>query len=405
MEKKKDEALEAWLSSQKEPTKTYYRAWFAKFSEFTGLTGDEILEQHAHDKAGTWEAKVLSFKNWLLAQKKEKKLNNGKKTLGEYSATAMSMAVRGFFSYHRKTLQFRPAESKRISEKSRVTEDYRFSLADLKKFYEVGDLEERYVVCAGKSFGLRAGDFLALTRGDLEPFVNAEPPVSIGQIKTQKEHIPAYPFIDSDAQPVVKLMLEKLAREGRTKPDDRILDFSQTIQLSRVLKRLVVNAGIEVGNKEVRFHCLRKFLCDHLSSFMSESKWKQIVGKKISEGAYISPDELRKDYLRAMAETCFQKEQAVTKEVADLKAKFEEFKKSLTPEELEAGRSVGIIRGRKAKFVEKAAKRAQKADDCPDGSGHCEEFKQIPESELLQYLKDGWAIIKELSCGQCIVKR
>jgi predicted flavoprotein YhiN len=38
---------------------------------------------------------------------------------------------------------------------------------------------------------------------------------------------------------------------------------------------------------------------------MSESKWKQVVGKKISEGAYISPDELRKDYARAMPETTF----------------------------------------------------------------------------------------------------
>ena len=33
---------------------------------------------------------------------------------------------------------------------------------------------------------------------------------------------------------------------------------------------------------------------------MSESKWKQIIGKKISEGAYVSPQELREAYLRAM---------------------------------------------------------------------------------------------------------
>ena len=33
---------------------------------------------------------------------------------------------------------------------------------------------------------------------------------------------------------------------------------------------------------------------------MSESKWKQICGKKISEGAYIGTESLREDYLRAM---------------------------------------------------------------------------------------------------------
>jgi len=46
-----------------------------------------------------------------------------------------------------------------------------------------------------------------------------------------------------------------------------------------------------------------------------------------------------------------------------------------------------------------------------DGSGlllFCardEEFKQISEADLLQYLKDGWQIVKELSIGEVIVRR
>ena len=35
-----------------------------------------------------------------------------------------------------------------------------------------------------------------------------------------------------------------------------------------------------------------------------ESKWKQIVGKKISEGAYINSDSLRQDYAKVMPSTC-----------------------------------------------------------------------------------------------------
>ena len=46
---------------------------------------------------------------------------------------------------------------------------------------------------------------------------------------------------------------------------------------------------------------MRKYLCDKLSSLMSESKWKQVIGKKITEGAYISPDSLREDFNRAMS--------------------------------------------------------------------------------------------------------
>lgn len=387
---KKDEAKEVWLASQKMPTRRYYSDWFAKFQEFTGLSGDEILAKRAVDKPGTWEAKVLAFKNWLLNEKK----------LSEYTATAMSMAVRGFFSYHRVTLQFRPMESKRISEKSRVTEDYRFSLADLKKLYEVSDLEERYVITAGKSFGLRAGDFLRLTRGDLEPYITNEAPASIGKIKTEKEKVAAYPFIDSDAQPTIRLMLEKLTREGKTNHDDRILDFSQAIQLTRILKRLILRAGLEVGNKEVRFHCLRKFLSDHLASHMSESKWKQIVGKKISESAYISPDELRKDYSRAMDETCFAKSLDFEKRLQEV----EKIKEQLGPEMVEKMRDLGIARFRKPIRKVPPKPVELKPEDCPDGD-HCPEFSQIPEAQLLAHLKDGWEIIKELSNGEVIVKR
>jgi integrase len=377
-----DEAKEAWLASQKMPTKTYYSAWFAKFEEFTGLTGDQILAKQAVDKAGTWEAKVLAFKNWLLSEKK----------LSEYTATAQSMAVRGFFSYHRVTLQFRLMESKRISERSRKTEDYRFNLADLKKLYEVSDLQERYVITAGKSFGLRAGDFLTLTRGDLEPYVNNEPPASIGRIKTEKEKVAAYPFIDSDAQPIIKLMLEKLMREGKTNPNDRILDFSQAIQLTRVLQRLVAKAGLEVGNKEVRFHTLRKFLSDHLASHMAESKWKQIVGKKISESAYISPDELRKDYARAMEETTFGRQVDLEK-----RAKISE---EITSK-LMAGEPLNDVDRRNMRTYDIRLREHSKAD-CEDGE-HCQQI--VSEENLARHLSEGWKVVATLPSGKIVVDR
>ena len=204
-------------------------------------------------------------------------------------------------------LKFRRTESTRLSEARRKTEDYRFSRDDLKKMADVAGLEEKYVVVAGKSFGLRAGDFLGLTRGDLKPYIDREVPISIGEYGTQKESVKAYPFIDSDAQPIIKTMLENMSRQGRTKPSERMLTHKHTIQLSRVLKRVAEKAGIEHGNKLIRFHCLRKFLIDRLSSYMSESKWKQIVGKKISEGAYVSPDSLQSDYKRVMSETTFPK--------------------------------------------------------------------------------------------------
>jgi len=364
------------------------------------MTGDQIIENRKADKEYAWEKKLLEFKNWVA---KKKKLRENAK-LSENTAKTAAMMVRGFFAYHRLPLEFRRTETVKLAEAKPKYEDYRFSLEDLKNMFDVADLAEKYVLTAGKSFGLRAGDFLRLTRGDLEAYINRPVPISIGEYATQKESVKAYPFIDSDALPVIKLMIKKMDREGRTKPADRILTFKDPINLTRALKRLIEKAGINIGSKRVRFHCLRKFLTDHLSSYMSESKWKQIVGKKISEGAYVSPDTLRKDYGRAMNETCFKKlmDEGDIQDIAKLEA-LNAIAKSMGIRVQLAKR---LPMRRKIGLIEKAIESAQKEndEDCPNGE-HCERFEQIPEANLLEYLRQGWQIVKETNNGKEVIVR
>ena len=348
-----DKATHEWLNSYKASSRYTYQTNWKYFLEFTGMTGDQIKEDRKTDKDFKWEKKAIEFKQWMMKQPSKK---NPSETLSEYTATSATGAVRSFFAYHRMELEFRRTESVRLTEAKRKYEDYRFSTEDLKKMAEFSDLEEEYVVVVGKSFGLRAGDFLKLARGDLEPYIQRPVPISIGKYSTQKESVPAYPFIDSDAQPVIKRMLGKMSREGRTEPNERMLTHKNAIQLTYVLKRVAKRAGVKRGNKIVRFHCLRKFLTDRLSSAMSESKWKQIVGKKISEGAYVSPDSLREDYQRAMDETCFR--EAVSEEEVELRVA-----KRLLEGQLKA---VGInpkkiLRGKKCKTTAEEVSALQEA--------------------------------------------
>jgi hypothetical protein len=376
-----DKATNEWLDTQKAGTKKVYACHFRKFLEFTGLTGDQILADRKKDVAEEtfrWEAKTLEFKVWLANKK-----------FSPYAATCGATAARAFFGYHRKPLKFRTQERRKLIERTRLHEDYKFSIEDFAKGFAVSDLEEKYVLTAGKSFGLRAGDFLRLTRGDLEPYLDREVPISIGEYNTQKEGVKAFPLIDSDAQPIIKLMLQKLDKEGRTGPNEKMLKFKFEIQLSRVLRRITENAGINVGNKQVRFHCLRKFLIDHLSSYMSESKWKQICGKTISEGAYVSADSLRADYKRAMAETTFAKAAEIEDRVKDL----ETFKKSLSPEQLETARRLGMVRQR--------AKKDSTKTDCADGSGNCQ--KIVNEENLGEFLSQGFRVVATLPSGKIVI--
>lgn len=197
---------------------------------------------------------------------------------------------------------FRRNESKKLTEKNRSTQDFLFDKDDLAKMALVGNLKERYVLLVGKSIGLRASDFLSLTFGCYRSLkLESDAPIALGEIATQKESIRAFPFLDSDAIPIVKAWLDS---HKEAKDSDRILDDTED-NLSVILQTLAGKAGMEVINgashgKRIRFHCMRKFLIDRLSAYASESQWKQIVGKSIEEGAYVSQDQLRGVFTRAM---------------------------------------------------------------------------------------------------------
>ncbi len=394
-----DKATHEWLNSMKKSSRATYQSAWKYFLEYTGMTGDQILADRKADKKYAWEKRVLDFKRWMIEEKKQ----------AEKTATTAAATARSFFAYHRVSLEFRPTEKRRLKEAKTKYEDYRFSREDLAKMCDVGDPTERYVLTVGKSFGLRAGDFLALARGDLEAYIDREPPISIGEYATEKESVKAYPFIDSDAKPVIKLMLGQMDREGRKSPDERMLTYTDTIQLSRIVRRLTEKAGIKVGNKRVRFHCLRKFLCDRLSDVMSESKWKQVVGKAVDEKAYVSSDLLREDYKRAMSETTFTK--IVGEEEVEKRAK----KMTLMTIAVNAGlvkdeeEMKAIWRIRKAvtdeeqiKVLEEMTQRKTATnEDCANGHADCQ--KIVSEEELPNHLSHGWRVAAVLPSGKVVI--
>jgi integrase len=405
MNNKKDKAGKEWLDSLKKSTRGSYKTYWKYFLEFTEMTGDQILADRKADTEHKWARLVLQFKQWLMDEKH----------LAPYTATTAAMAVRGFFAYNYMPLMYRRTESKRLSEHTRKTEDYKFSVEDLKRMAEVANLSEKYVLVAGKSFGLRAGDFLRLTRGDLEAYINRPVPISIGKFGTGKEKVPAYPFIDSDAQPVIKLMIEQMNRKGRVKPTDRVLTYKWEKELSQTLKRLAERAGLNVGNKRVRFHCLRKFLIDNISSLMSESKWKQIVGKKITESAYVSSDSLREDYERAMSKTTFTK--VVSENEVELRAaqRMLEMTLSLSPnipehvkqtlrKKIRAVKKMKDLKQVENEVTEQAKTsqhpKTETDGGCADGA-HCQRI--VSETDLGGMLSQGWRVAAVLPSGKIVV--
>jgi hypothetical protein len=305
-----DKVIDDFLNAQtKLGTFKTYKTQMKVFLEFKKMTGEEILNEKRNDKDFRVETSILEFRKWILQRGKS-----------ENYATSTIGAVRGFYSFYRMPLIFRKHESRKLTEKNRVTSDFLFDREDLAKMALCGNLKERYILIVGKSVGLRASDFLKFTYGQFRSLkLETDAPIAIGEIGTLKESVKAYPFLDSDVIPIVKQMLES---NKDKKDSDKILIDTED-NLSVILQNLAKKAGFEVENgavhgRRIRFHCLRKFLIDHLSAFASESQWKQIVGKTISEAAYVSTDQLRNVYSRAMPSILINGNGAKTRKLIEL---------------------------------------------------------------------------------------
>lgn len=306
-----DKVADEFIDSQaKKGTFITYKCQLKQYLKWTGKSGQELIDIKRNDKDFQVENSLLAYRKHLLSLGKS-----------ENYAVGSIMAIRSFYAYCRVPLVLRKQESRKLAEKSRTTTDFLFDREDLSKMALAGNLKDRYVLIVGKSIGLRASDFVKLTFGQLRSLkLDGEAPIALGEIQTQKERIKAYPFLDSDAVPIVKMVLE--ANKDKS-DDERVLTDTED-NLSRILQILCKKAGMDIDehgmihNRRVRMHCLRKYLIDHISALASESQWKQIVGKTISEGAYVSQDQLRGIYSRAMPNLLINGNGAKTRKLIEL---------------------------------------------------------------------------------------
>jgi hypothetical protein len=263
-----------------------------------------------------FEEKVLQYFEWLKRQRRRK--NNGclkEGFISDNSRVGFVSAIRSFFAYRRCDFRFTLQQSRLLGRTAQLVEhDYLFSLNDVGMMDKVATPQERYILFAGKDVGLRAVDFAGLTQGHfmraLKTREQEEPPIFLGKVYTQKEGVYAYPFLTEDGLDAGNTWLRILESKQRLNDDAPMLNIEKK-ELSENLKRLALKAGIETHGERIRFHNLRKFLIDRLSIGVSESKWKQIVGKQISEGAYVSPFELKACYASAMERIMLPQAKAV----------------------------------------------------------------------------------------------
>jgi site-specific recombinase XerD len=284
----KDPLLLEFLSLMKKGSRRTYESYFRRLIEFEPtLNGKEMLEQK-----DLWErSKCIQFKRYLEEKSFSKDMQ--KSAIG---------AIRGFFSHNRKPLFFSRAEKKQVNESGNEGEGIFFSKEDMVKMWNLSTLSDysKWVLC-DKCMGLRASDFAKITYKQLRALdLTQEIPIFFMKVCTEKESIAANVFLDSDVAHTIQEMLE-LHKDS--KDSDPVYPF-RVDYLSRILRNLAVKAGINVGDKEVSFHAMRRFLYDRLTNVMSDDKAKLIIGKAVKENPYLdkSSDSLREEFKKVLSE-------------------------------------------------------------------------------------------------------
>lgn len=188
-------------------------------------------------------------------------------------------------------------------------------------------------------------------------------------------------------------------------PPYKSIGYAALTKISYALSR---RSGVKFS-----WHDARRYVETALEETKIHPNWaRKIRGRKVrgEEAPYSRPaiEQLRNAYREAVPLLEFtqptqlmelQKRQEILEEIQSKILSAE----PLTDQDRENIRRYRIRLGYKPK------KRKGKVDgndeDCPDGE-HCGRFEQIPEANLLEYLRQGWQIVKETNNGkEVIVKK
>jgi hypothetical protein len=165
--------------------------------------------------------------------------------------------------------------------------------------------------------------------------------------------------------------------------------------LGVTVNRLAKEAGVKFS-----LHDGRRWVNTALEQIGISPNWaRKIRGRKVKEeeAPYSQPaiEQLRMKFREAVPLLEFTSETGIDDRVRQ--AAKAEFDKMFTPEQQDFIKKHGTMR-----FSRK--KEQTRVKECKDGK-HCgENFEQVKESDLLDYLKEGYEIVHKLANGDLIMK-
>jgi integrase/recombinase XerD len=289
------------------------------------------------------------------------------------------------------------------------------TIDDLKEIWSVCGVREKVFIAVLKDSGISAADVIRLNVGDLEGFEKGEQWIHIWMVR-EKEHVEYETFIGPNAVEVLKAYMTIRKQRGETITGNSAVFVKDCKPYERIDSETLRQAFANMQNrtsKKISTHRLRKFFETYMALVVRHpiilKFWMgHKVRKRDVEARYIIPPTLEQLELYKEAYKTIDLEPKPEHDEllkAEIKARME----SLTADERKRFfAEMTTLYGHRAKrwMTEKDFRDLiEQPDTNPDGAGLGEQFEQINEANLLQYLKAGWSIVKELQSGEVIVKR
>lgn len=285
--------LEYVRTSRSKNTLTMYRQGLKKYTEWSGKTINEILQQRVKD----WTSDDL-FQKKRFSREIEKFYAYLIKERGYSLSTATThcQGIRALFSYYEMPITI----NNDINKRKTTTRDFVPEVQQYAKMFKVADnIRDKLILSFALTLGWRISDFAKIKKADL-PNLDQTQPIPF-EVITQKEQTIAKSFLASEVVALLAEYLPTLGENPHLFPSNGKGHLDHTT-FNRILKDLAKKAKIKIPSKKrLRFHCFRKrFLSEAANLRIDNNLAKLLVGKAVEPSmlAYLSEANLREAFLK-----------------------------------------------------------------------------------------------------------
>lgn len=285
-----------WFTTGSKKTQNRNAIKLREYCKWIGKTPEQLINEYAEARKDVttynqWKRetrkRILEFYNWLLKPIHE---IDGKQNQAYKINTARTkpLGILAFYSANCETVK---DVTKEFDAVQIPENEYAFTQDDLRKMFYYADTEDKALLSLAVSLGYSAIDFLELQAQKIKDLV----------AEAKDKHLDFIQFIGksrakTSIQPRSHLTPEAI---------DSLNDYLQLLEkkhgklpkylwasnggdahltnqgLNKKLKTLVEKANIHTFGKQVKFHCIRKFLYTRLAH-KDRDIAKVITGKKVN---------------------------------------------------------------------------------------------------------------------------